>query len=546
MIGYAKAETPLLERAAGRPGLPALRPRHKLPDLVADLSGQIDIDLDGRIDTVQRRPPHHLRNRPRRPGLQIHPQPQRRPQGPAPEQRRTSAPHAGRGAKVTVARPERDGDEARTRRSRPSCGGGAQRKRHRPGHRRRTRCRRGRAPRLALCIAVCLGPASVLGARLRLVAITYLRLEDRRLQRTSSVAIRCCTANVWITDSGMTTRNYPSGNGLYEYRPLSRRRPCSRKPNTQEAFGFAIRDTEAPSTSRPAKSSSRRPTAARSAIFEEGKSTPSGPASTESPPVRGADIHIAIDNTQTISGGRVYLSLTAPENDVEVLDAAAPGPAPGDRELHRRQQDHGHAQRAVRQSREGRGRQRTANLYVIDTARKRWSTSSTRPAPSSAPSPSRGAAEDTTRERGVAVDPTNGNVAVDSADQRRSRNTTPRGTSRTYTKTAGHHMRPSGTRRSTRTATLRASASTANTVDIFIADPPAVPKVDVQTGLRPDHHLGHAQRHRRSERRRRRRRMQVRIRDRRRRIQPRHAPSESSRRLQLHRIPPMSAPKSRG
>ncbi len=33
-------------------------------------------------------------------------------------------------------------------------------------------------------------------------------------------------------------------------------------------------------------------------------------------------IHIAIDNSNTFSRGRVYLSLESPEDDVEILDAA--------------------------------------------------------------------------------------------------------------------------------------------------------------------------------------------------------------------------------
>ena len=51
MIGYAKAETPLLEKPLEGPVY--LRSSgHKLPDIVAALKGQIDIDLDGHVDTV--------------------------------------------------------------------------------------------------------------------------------------------------------------------------------------------------------------------------------------------------------------------------------------------------------------------------------------------------------------------------------------------------------------------------------------------------------------------------------------------------------------
>jgi hypothetical protein len=54
VIGFARAETPLLAKPLEGPVYLRSNPENKsgLPDLVAALNGQIDINLDGRIDTV--------------------------------------------------------------------------------------------------------------------------------------------------------------------------------------------------------------------------------------------------------------------------------------------------------------------------------------------------------------------------------------------------------------------------------------------------------------------------------------------------------------
>lgn len=56
MIGFAKAETPLLEKPLEGPVYLRSAPENKngLPDIVAALNGQIDIDLVGKIDTVHK------------------------------------------------------------------------------------------------------------------------------------------------------------------------------------------------------------------------------------------------------------------------------------------------------------------------------------------------------------------------------------------------------------------------------------------------------------------------------------------------------------
>ena len=50
MIGIAEAVTPLLDKPLEGP-VYLRSSSHKLPDVVAALNGQIDIDLDGRVDS---------------------------------------------------------------------------------------------------------------------------------------------------------------------------------------------------------------------------------------------------------------------------------------------------------------------------------------------------------------------------------------------------------------------------------------------------------------------------------------------------------------
>ena len=49
MIGHASAVTPLLDQPLEGP-VYLRSSSHKLPDLVVDLQGQIDIELDGRVN----------------------------------------------------------------------------------------------------------------------------------------------------------------------------------------------------------------------------------------------------------------------------------------------------------------------------------------------------------------------------------------------------------------------------------------------------------------------------------------------------------------
>ena len=81
VYGYARAFTPLLDKPLEGPVY--LRSSNNLlPDLVADLHGQVDIDLRRRDRHQQGPDPQHLRHRPRRAGVEVRPDHQRRQEGP--------------------------------------------------------------------------------------------------------------------------------------------------------------------------------------------------------------------------------------------------------------------------------------------------------------------------------------------------------------------------------------------------------------------------------------------------------------------------------
>ena len=67
IYGHAKAWTPLLDKPLEGP-VYLRSSNHTLPDLVASLDGQIHVDLDGRISSVQVADPEHVRNGARRAG----------------------------------------------------------------------------------------------------------------------------------------------------------------------------------------------------------------------------------------------------------------------------------------------------------------------------------------------------------------------------------------------------------------------------------------------------------------------------------------------
>ena len=99
VYGHASAESPLLEKELAGP-VYLVSSDHTLPDLLADLQGQVDVRLHGVIKSVAPRPhPDQLRADPRRAGEQIHPDHGRRQEGPPGQlQRRLRASATSRGS----------------------------------------------------------------------------------------------------------------------------------------------------------------------------------------------------------------------------------------------------------------------------------------------------------------------------------------------------------------------------------------------------------------------------------------------------------------
>ena len=82
IYGYARAFTPLLSKPLEGP-VYLRSSSNELPDLVSDLHGQVPIVPRQPHRQRPRTHPQHLRHGPRRAGLEVHPHPARRPQGPA-------------------------------------------------------------------------------------------------------------------------------------------------------------------------------------------------------------------------------------------------------------------------------------------------------------------------------------------------------------------------------------------------------------------------------------------------------------------------------
>ena len=141
-------------------------------------------------------------------------------------------------------------------------------------------------------------------------------------RETSSVALDA-GGNVWVTDAGHETPEpNPGGNGLYEYNPFPSQ-TLLHTPDTHEPWGFSILDLQAAIDKQSGIIYVSQSNGRTVDLFTpEGKYIEEWSNIDGTGGVTGAGIHIAIDNTQTSSGGRVYLSLTAPENDVELFDTA--------------------------------------------------------------------------------------------------------------------------------------------------------------------------------------------------------------------------------
>ena len=142
--------------------------------------------------------------------------------------------------------------------------------------------------------------------------------------------------NVWVTDRGQFSKTNPGVNGVYKYDPFPSQTLLA-TPNTYSPFAYYIDDLTAAVDDATGEIFVAQSNGRAVYIFAPvGESVQCKKEGGETycythnwTRINGAntcfnclpDIHIAIDNTDTFSRGRVYLSLTGPENDIEVFDS---------------------------------------------------------------------------------------------------------------------------------------------------------------------------------------------------------------------------------
>jgi hypothetical protein len=130
------------------------------------------------------------------------------------------------------------------------------------------------------------------------------------------------TGDAWVTDSG-SVEHLPSEDALFKYAPYPSTELLA-LPNTEQAWGGIVRIQDAvdQATGEVFVASSNPRTVQifdNEGIYSHAWTAINGQAgcaSFDCVPY----IHIAIDNTQSYSKGRIYLSLAGPEVDVEAFD----------------------------------------------------------------------------------------------------------------------------------------------------------------------------------------------------------------------------------
>jgi hypothetical protein len=202
-----------------------------------------------------------------------------------------------------------------------------------PALRRSGRSQHLGSPRLAiasmaLCAAMCilaLGATSALAKR-------SLESKIPGFSGTYSVAIDG-NNDVWVSDRGRSGN--PGQDGIYKYSPFPSQTLLG-IPNSYSVWGYYILDLQVATDNANGEVFVAQSNGRSVDIFAP--STPAHECKQGEPACYShswtainkantcfnclPDIHIAIDNSNTYSKGRVYLSLTSPENDVEALDAA--------------------------------------------------------------------------------------------------------------------------------------------------------------------------------------------------------------------------------
>ena len=269
------------------------------------------------------------------------------------------------------------------------------------------------------------------------LAATRLRLEHRPDSEPVRASPSTAAGNVWITDASHVVRHRTaSSDGLYKYDAYPSQTLLD-APDTCDGSGAAVVDFRSPSTRRPANCYVAQSNRRDVDIFDQNGNRLGrpGPRSTDGDAATSSRASTSRSTTPNgYSEGRVYLSLTAPENDVEALDAGQrPVDFPATASYINGNRLTGTPERPVRRSRSGIAVDDEGNIYVTDAGKKVVDEfDSTGIFLRAFPAPARRVENPARRRR--RVDPTNGNVADPEADcdrrsHRWSTNTTPRATS---------------------------------------------------------------------------------------------------------------------
>jgi DNA-binding beta-propeller fold protein YncE len=160
-----------------------------------------------------------------------------------------------------------------------------------------------------------LGPTAALADRAYDSAITGFRSP-------SSVAFDA-SGDAWITDGGHTITNQsnPGQNGIYEYSPYPSESLLT-VPDTFFLFDSSILQLQVAVDKENGEVFVTQGNGRSVNIFSEAGTYLTSWTSIDGIGQSQGEIHAAIDNSNTISKGTVYLSLNSPENHVEAFDAA--------------------------------------------------------------------------------------------------------------------------------------------------------------------------------------------------------------------------------
>lgn len=186
--------------------------------------------------------------------------------------------------------------------------------------------------------------------------------------------------NAWITDVGHEIATHPGTTGIYEYDPYPSQTLLD-VPDTENIEGYLRLQAAIDYANGEVfvGQSNGRTVYIYDEAGEYSHSWTSINGSNGGAAAQ-AGIFIAIDNTNTYSRGRVYLSLVSPENDVEVVDSAQmpvdfpPPPATSPT-------TNLPVPRAAPSAKCGISQSTPSATSLSPTEAKAWSTSLTRPGP---------------------------------------------------------------------------------------------------------------------------------------------------------------------